>query len=101
MTSVKAPSGESVHCPTTSRRPALVPRPAMKPVKRSIRLPYGSGRPRRTPVRRIDAAAVERTTLAKLHFRYGAMNAGKSTGLLQASFNYEDRGPFPSEPVNP
>ena len=24
--------------------------------------------------------------------RYGAMNSGKSTGLLQAAFNYEERG---------
>ena len=30
--------------------------------------------------------------MAKLYFRYGAMNSGKSTGLLQAAFNYEERG---------
>ncbi|MEN8582123.1 hypothetical protein ABFP37_05345 [Burkholderia sp. RS01] len=72
----------------------------MKPVKRSIRLPYDSGQPCRTLVRTTDDAAVERTTLAKLYFRYGAMNSGKSTGLLQASCNYEDRRPFRSEPVN-
>jgi thymidine kinase len=30
--------------------------------------------------------------LAKLHFRYAAMNAGKSTSLLQAAYNYEERG---------
>jgi thymidine kinase len=30
--------------------------------------------------------------LAKLYFRYGAMNSGKSTALLQAAFNYEERG---------
>jgi len=30
--------------------------------------------------------------VAKLYFRYGAMNSGKSTGLLQAAFNYEERG---------
>jgi thymidine kinase len=30
--------------------------------------------------------------LAKLYFRYAAMNAGKSTALLQAAFNYEERG---------
>ncbi|GFZ88396.1 thymidine kinase [Nesterenkonia alkaliphila] len=29
--------------------------------------------------------------MAKLYFRYGAMNSGKSTGLLQAAFNYEER----------
>lgn len=30
--------------------------------------------------------------MSKLYFRYGAMNSGKSTGLLQAAFNYEERG---------
>jgi thymidine kinase len=30
--------------------------------------------------------------VAKLHFRYAAMNAGKSTALLQAAYNYEERG---------
>lgn len=29
--------------------------------------------------------------MAKLFFRYGAMNAGKSTQLLQAAYNYEER----------
>jgi len=29
--------------------------------------------------------------VAKLFFRYGAMNAGKSTQLLQAAYNYEER----------
>lgn len=29
--------------------------------------------------------------MAKLYFRYGAMNSGKSTALLQAAFNYEER----------
>ncbi|WP_261624593.1 thymidine kinase [Nesterenkonia marinintestina] len=29
--------------------------------------------------------------MAKLYFRYGAMNSGKSTSLLQAAFNYEER----------
>lgn len=28
----------------------------------------------------------------KLYFRYGAMNSGKSTALLQAAHNYEERG---------
>nr|WP_281370336.1 thymidine kinase [Microbacterium pseudoresistens] len=27
-----------------------------------------------------------------MYFRYGAMNSGKSTGLLQAAYNYEERG---------
>lgn len=30
--------------------------------------------------------------MAKLYFRYGAMNSGKSTNLLQAAYNYEERG---------
>ena len=30
--------------------------------------------------------------MAKLYFRYGAMNSGKSTALLQAAFNYLERG---------
>src|SRR5690554_3807607 len=29
--------------------------------------------------------------MAKLYFRYGAMNSGKSTALLQAAHNYEER----------
>lgn len=29
--------------------------------------------------------------MAKLYFRYGAMNCGKSTMLLQTAFNYEER----------
>ncbi|PHQ82303.1 MAG: thymidine kinase [Coxiella sp. (in: Bacteria)] len=30
--------------------------------------------------------------MAKLHFYYSAMNAGKSTTLLQSSYNYRERG---------
>ena len=30
--------------------------------------------------------------MAKLYFYYAAMNAGKSTTLLQADFNYRARG---------
>jgi thymidine kinase len=30
--------------------------------------------------------------MAKLHFYYSAMNAGKSTVLLQSSYNYRERG---------
>ncbi|PSL38670.1 thymidine kinase [Labedella gwakjiensis] len=30
--------------------------------------------------------------MPKLYFRYGAMNSGKSTALLQAAYNYEERG---------
>ncbi len=30
--------------------------------------------------------------MAKLHFYYSAMNAGKTTTLLQSSYNYKERG---------
>ena len=30
--------------------------------------------------------------MSKLYFRYGAMNCGKSTNLMQVAFNYEERG---------
>lgn len=30
--------------------------------------------------------------MAKLFFRYGAMNSGKSTALMQVAYNYEERG---------
>ncbi|MCJ8157982.1 thymidine kinase [Sphingomonas sp. LaA6.9] len=30
--------------------------------------------------------------MAKLYFYYSSMNAGKSTTLLQSSFNYQERG---------
>ena len=30
--------------------------------------------------------------MAKLFFRYGAMNSGKTTLLLQTAFNYEEQG---------
>ena len=29
--------------------------------------------------------------MAKLHFRYGAMNCGKTTILIQTAYNYEER----------
>ena len=35
---------------------------------------------------------IETTIVAKLYFSYSAMNAGKSTILLQASHNYRERG---------
>jgi thymidine kinase len=34
--------------------------------------------------------------MAKLYFIYAAMNAGKSTTLLQSAFNYEERGMRPA-----
>ena len=30
--------------------------------------------------------------MAKLYYRYGAMNSGKTTALLQVAFNYNERG---------
>lgn len=30
--------------------------------------------------------------MAKLYFRYSAMNSGKTTSLIQTAFNYEERG---------
>jgi len=33
--------------------------------------------------------------MAKLYFNYSTMNAGKSTTLLQSSFNYQERGMHP------
>ncbi|HHU07055.1 MAG TPA: thymidine kinase [Clostridiaceae bacterium] len=30
--------------------------------------------------------------MSKLYFRYGAMNSGKTTSLMQVAFNYEERG---------
>ena len=30
--------------------------------------------------------------MSKLYFRYGAMNCGKTTSLLQVAYNYEERG---------
>jgi thymidine kinase len=37
----------------------------------------------------------ERYEMAKLYYRYGAMNAGKTTVLLQAAHNYEEMGMHP------
>lgn len=30
--------------------------------------------------------------MAKLYFRYSSMNSGKSSGLIQAAYNYQERG---------
>ena len=30
--------------------------------------------------------------MAKLYFRYGSMNSGKTTALIQTAYNYEERG---------
>src|SRR6185312_5419574 len=45
----------------------------------------GAGLARQTPVR-------DKATMAKLYFSYSTMNAGKSTLLLQAAYNYRERG---------
>ncbi len=46
------------------------------------------------PAPRLPAPAAAGSTgrMAKLHFNYSTMNAGKSTSLLQASYNYNERG---------
>lgn len=33
--------------------------------------------------------------MASLHFKFAAMNSGKSTQLIQAHFNYIERGMYP------
>lgn len=38
------------------------------------------------------AALAQKRGMAKLHFHYSTMNAGKSTLLLQAAHNYNERG---------
>ena len=60
--------------------------------------------PRRHPGRRPAAGAVDGTAgsvvgraariprMAKLYFYYSAMNAGKTTTLLQSAYNYRERG---------
>ena len=50
----------------------------------SVLQPGGNGPP--------DATALSRPSMAKLYFYYASMNAGKSTTLLQADFNYRERG---------
>src|SRR4029450_2822124 len=62
---------------------AMRRRAAPGPVSRSD---HRAGVPAGTPAR--DQADL----VAKLYFYYSTMNAGKSTALLQASHNYEERG---------
>lgn len=40
----------------------------------------------------LDATTLSIRRMAKLYFYFAAMNAGKSTTLLQADFNYRERG---------
>ena len=44
------------------------------------------------PLRAILLPQITRTIMAQLYFYYSAMNAGKSTSLLQSSYNYNERG---------
>ncbi len=39
-----------------------------------------------------DTSLVRQWGMAKLYFYYSSMNAGKSTALLQSSYNYRERG---------
>jgi len=41
---------------------------------------------------RYHRAFLREGAMAKLHFYYSAMNAGKTTTLLQSSYNYNERG---------
>ncbi len=43
-------------------------------------------------MRRINSLKETTDMAAKLHFRWGSMNTGKSTQLLQIAFNYEEGG---------
>ena len=40
----------------------------------------------------VDDPTATLAPMAKLYFYYASMNAGKSTTLLQADFNYRERG---------
>jgi len=44
------------------------------------------------PAAILSAIRIREATLAKLYFRFAAMNAGKSTALQQVAYNYEERG---------
>ena len=50
------------------------------------------GRRGNAPTIRRLALRARSPTMSKLYFRYAAMNAGKSTALLQVAYNYEERG---------
>ena len=40
----------------------------------------------------VKIVAAHSASMAKLYFYYSSMNAGKSTALLQSSYNYKERG---------
>jgi len=50
--------------------------------------------PRKTGLRtgKVRLRRLRKPAVAKVYFYYAAMNAGKSTALLQASYNYHERG---------
>ena len=69
---------------TPSRKPAVPTRNRLKP-RAFPALICGAGL-------RGQCQPAPNTPMAKLFFRYAAMNAGKSTALLQVAHNYEERG---------
>ncbi len=88
-------------CGTRGRRPAPA-RPARGAVVRGGCLRLSGVPGGRCPARGADGDGgptvgspgrheTGRTAMAKLYFRYGAMNSGKSTALLQVAYNYEER----------
>jgi thymidine kinase len=60
--------------------------PKWSPAPRPDIVEPGSFQPRRV------TRGVTKTHMAKLYFYYSSMNAGKSTSLLQSSYNYKERG---------
>jgi thymidine kinase len=74
------------------------PRPSIEPIDRTL------GRLNARPIRRfpappnrdfgipVHAFPTLPDSMAKTYFYYSAMNAGKSTVLLQSSYNYRERG---------
>jgi thymidine kinase len=58
---------------------------------RGLSLSFESAHPADLPFT-CAAIAVYKRAMAKLYFYYASMNAGKSTTLLQADFNYRERG---------
>ena len=99
-------------CRTRRRRSAASPRPrsqlglrrAAPPRARAGRRPAArpaADHPAAAEAAEASAAVMTPRTsstgdyarhVAKLYFRYGAMNSGKSSSLLQAAYNYEERG---------
>src|SRR6056297_3810696 len=75
-----------VSCRDPNRFSALLQEvPGSKPVLRHC-VPFA------TRCLASSAALRHHRAMAKLHFHYSTMNAGKSTLLLQAAHNYHERG---------